>query len=176
MLWKRVGGAKKRKAIGSGHVADLQAIRDKDRQREQLIDTVYNSQVYRSRRDATSVAKKPASAATPMPTVVEGVAMTDTMAAADDGGKSSTSSSSSTSSASACDDAPMATLTPSAVVIDEASQVDDSMVQKINYAITQLPQRPSVCVAADYFQLPPVGVTQDAPNADAAMPGAPTND
>ena len=63
-----------------------------------------------------------------------------------------------------------------AILIDEASQVDDSMVQKINYAITELPQRPFVCVAADYFQLPPVGVTQDAPNADAAMPGAPTND
>ena len=155
MLWRRVFGAKKRKAIGSRHVAYLEAIRDKDRQREQLIDTVYNSQVYGSRRDAT-VAKKPASAATPM--------------------SSSTSSSDSSSSASACDDAPMATLTPSAIVIDEASQVDDSMVQKINYAITQLPQRPSVCVAADYFQLPPVGVTQDAPNADAAMPDAPTTD
>ena len=92
MLWRRVFGAKRRKAIGSRHVAYLEAIRDKDRQREQLIDTVYNSQVYRSRRDATSVAKKPASAATPM--------------------ASSTSSSDSSSSASACDDAPMATLTP----------------------------------------------------------------
>ena len=38
VLWKRIGGAKKRKAIGSGHVADLQAIRDKDRQRELLIE------------------------------------------------------------------------------------------------------------------------------------------
>ena len=134
MLWKRIGGAKKRKAIGSGHVADLQAIRDKDRQRELLIDTVYNSQVYRSRREPTSpIAKKPASATTPMPTVVEGVAMTDTMAAADDGGESSTSSSSSTSSASASDDAPMAaaddggvTLIPGAdTAIETSAAIDD---------------------------------------------------
>ena len=77
VLWRRVFGAKKRKAIGSRHVAYLEAIRDKDRQREQLIDTVYNSQVYRSRRVYTSpIAKKPASATTPMPTVAEGVATT----------------------------------------------------------------------------------------------------
>ena len=132
MLWKRIGGAKKRNAIGSGHVADLQAIRDKDRQREQLIDTVYNSQVYRSRREPTSpIAKKPASAATPMPTVAEGVAMTGTMAA-HDGGESSTSSSSSTSSASASDDAPMAAADgggvmpiPDDTAIESAAVIDD---------------------------------------------------
>ena len=111
----------------------MEAIRDKDRQREQLIDTVYNSQVYRSRRVPTSpIAKKPASATTPMPTVAEGVAMTDTMAA-HDGGESSTSSSSSTSSASASDDAPMAaaddggvTLIPDAdTAIETSAAIND---------------------------------------------------
>ena len=110
----------------------MEAIRDKDRQREQLIDTVYNSQVYRSRRVHTSpIAKKPASATTPMPTVAEGVAMIDTMAA-DDGGESSTSSSSSTSSVSASDDAPMAAADdggvkpiPDDTAMESAAVIDD---------------------------------------------------
>ena len=43
------------------------------------------------------------------------------------------------------------------VLLDEASQVEDHVAQKLVMAIGELPQRPMVCFAADFAQLSPVG-------------------
>ena len=42
------------------------------------------------------------------------------------------------------------------IILDEASQVDDGIAQRLFMAIQELPQRPFVCVAADFAQLAPV--------------------
>ena len=42
------------------------------------------------------------------------------------------------------------------ILIDEASQIEDHVTQKIFVAIKELPQDPVVCVAADFRQLRPV--------------------
>ena len=42
------------------------------------------------------------------------------------------------------------------IILDEASQVDNSIAQRLFMAIQELPQRPFVCVAADFAQLAPV--------------------
>ena len=43
------------------------------------------------------------------------------------------------------------------ILIDEASQVEDHIAQKILVAIAELPQKPIVVIAADFAQLRPVG-------------------
>jgi len=42
------------------------------------------------------------------------------------------------------------------IILDEASQVEDGITEKLTLAILELPQRPFVCVTADYAQLAPV--------------------
>ena len=42
------------------------------------------------------------------------------------------------------------------IILDEASQIDDSIAQRLFMAIQELPQRPYVCIAADFAQLAPV--------------------
>ena len=43
------------------------------------------------------------------------------------------------------------------IMIDEASQIEDSVFMKMIVAVRELPQRPMVCIAADLKQLRPVG-------------------
>ena len=47
-----------------------------------------------------------------------------------------------------------------AILLDECSQIDNSIGRKVTYAINELPQKPFVAIAADYKQLQPV-VAQD---------------
>ena len=42
------------------------------------------------------------------------------------------------------------------ILLDEASQVEDHVAQKVIVGIRELPQRPMLCVAADFAQLRPV--------------------
>jgi len=42
------------------------------------------------------------------------------------------------------------------IIIDEASQVEDPTTKKLFIALQELPQRPFVCIAADFAQLAPV--------------------
>ena len=44
-----------------------------------------------------------------------------------------------------------------AILIDECSQLDNDVARKLKYAIDELPQDPFVALAADYYQLQPVG-------------------
>ena len=44
-----------------------------------------------------------------------------------------------------------------AILIDECSQLDNSIARKLQYAIDELPQKPFVAIAADYQQIQPVG-------------------
>ena len=44
-----------------------------------------------------------------------------------------------------------------AILLDECSQIDDTIAHKVVYAIDELPQKPFVAIAADYKQLQPVG-------------------
>ena len=43
-----------------------------------------------------------------------------------------------------------------AILLDECSQIDNSVARKVTYAIDELPQKPFVAIAADYKQLQPV--------------------
>ena len=43
------------------------------------------------------------------------------------------------------------------IMIDEASQIEDSVFMKMIVAVRELPQKPMVCIAADLKQLRPVG-------------------
>ena len=42
------------------------------------------------------------------------------------------------------------------IILDEASQIDGETYEKLRMAIAELPQRPVVCVAADWRQLNPI--------------------
>ena len=46
-----------------------------------------------------------------------------------------------------------------AILIDECSQLDDSVAKKLDYALDSLPQLPFIGVAADYCQLQLVGAS-----------------
>ena len=45
------------------------------------------------------------------------------------------------------------------ILLDEASQIDQSSQDKLRMALSELPQKPVVCVAADWRQLNPVNST-----------------
>ena len=44
-----------------------------------------------------------------------------------------------------------------AILIDECSQLDNSIARKLNYAVDELPQKPVVALEPDYQQIQPVG-------------------
>ena len=47
------------------------------------------------------------------------------------------------------------------IILDEASQVDDAVTQRVFLAIQELPQNPHVCIVADFAQLAPVSDVHD---------------
>jgi hypothetical protein len=56
------------------------------------------------------------------------------------------------------------------ILIDEASQIEDGVCHRLRMAITELPQKPFVVVAADFRQLNPIGGGQETLKWCITMP------
>ena len=57
-----------------------------------------------------------------------------------------------------------------AILLDECSQIDNSLARNVVYAIDELPQKPFVAIAADYQQLQPVGSSGYLSRLSAKLP------